>query len=44
MFVFYNQLLNALEQFGVFLTPLNSVQYNESLCPAIYNDLVITDR
>lgn len=44
MFVFYSQLLNALEQFGVFLTPLNQVKYNVNLCPATYNSIVITEQ
>jgi hypothetical protein len=42
MFVFYNQLLNALEQFGVFLMSLNQVQYNTSICPTTYNGFAIT--
>jgi hypothetical protein len=42
MFVFYNQLLNALEQFGVFLIPLNNVKYNTSLCPTTYQSYIVT--
>lgn len=44
MFVFYNQLLNGMEQFGVFLTPLNQVRYNDSLCPKAYNNVLITEQ
>jgi len=42
MFVFSNQLLNALEQFGVFLIPLNNVEYNTSLCPTTYQSYIVT--
>jgi hypothetical protein len=42
MFFFYNQLLNALEQFGVFLIPLNNVKYNTSLCPTTYQSYIVT--
>jgi hypothetical protein len=44
MFVYYNQILNALEQFDVFLIPLRSTQYNESLSPAFYNNMIIMDQ
>jgi hypothetical protein len=33
MFVFYNQLMNGMEQFGIFLIPLSNVGYNIDLCP-----------
>jgi hypothetical protein len=35
MFVFYNKLLKVIEQFSVFITPLNLVTYLRSLlvCP-----------
>lgn len=33
IFVFYNQLMNALEQFGIYLVPLSTVKYQQSLCP-----------
>jgi hypothetical protein len=33
IFVFYNQLMNALEQFGIYLIPLSNVKYQQSLCP-----------
>jgi len=33
IFVFYTQLLNAMEQFGVYLLPLKHVKYQQSLCP-----------
>lgn len=42
MFVFYTQLLNALEQFGVFLLPLYKVKYNTSICPTTYQDQPIS--
>jgi hypothetical protein len=44
MFVFYNQLLNALEQFGIFLTPLNRIVYKNNLCPATYNGIPIAEK
>jgi hypothetical protein len=37
MFVFYNQLMNGMEQFGIFLIPLSNVGYNIDLCPLQYN-------
>ena len=33
IFVFYTQLLNAMEQFGIYLLPLKQVKYQQSLCP-----------
>lgn len=44
MFVSYNQLLKGMEQFGVYLTPLNHVAYHMSLCPTHYNHIVISDH
>jgi hypothetical protein len=44
MFVFYNQLLNGMEQFGVYLTPLNHVAYQMSLFPTHYNHIIISDH
>ena len=43
-FVFYNQLLNSMEQFGVFLVPLSALKHNESLCPAQYMNVPITPK
>jgi hypothetical protein len=42
MFVFYNQLLNGMEQFGFYLIPLQSVVYRKSLCPEKVNNIPIT--
>jgi len=42
MFVFYNQLLNGMEQFGIYLIPLQSVVYRKSLCPEKVNNIPIT--
>jgi hypothetical protein len=44
MFVFYTQMLNALEQFGIFLVPLNQVKHNTSLCPLYHNNIAITEQ
>lgn len=44
MFVFYNQLLNGMEQFGVYLVPLNQVSYQMDLCPTHVNNILITER
>jgi hypothetical protein len=41
IFVFYNQLMNALEQFGIYLIPLNTVKYQVSLCPTHHKDIPI---
>ncbi len=41
VFVFYNQLMNAMEQFGIYLIPLHSVKYQMSLCPTHYNGIPI---
>jgi hypothetical protein len=42
MFVFYNQLLNGMDQFGVYLLPLNMVDYQKSLCPTEMHGITIT--
>jgi hypothetical protein len=44
MFVFYNQLLNALDQFGVFLTPLKQIVYKQNLGPTQYNGIQISKK
>jgi len=31
-----------MEQFGVYLSPLDTVKYKESVCPAYFNDFSIT--
>jgi len=41
IFVFYSQLMNAMEQFGIYLLPLPKVQYQTSLCPATYGGIPI---
>jgi hypothetical protein len=41
IFVFYNQLMNALEQFGIYLIPLNTVKYQVSLCPTHHKGIPI---
>jgi hypothetical protein len=42
IFVFYNQLMNALEQFGIYLIPLNKVvKYQVSLCPTHHKGIPI---
>lgn len=33
-----------MEQFGVYLTPLNHVAYQMSLCPTYYNHITISDH
>ena len=42
LFVFYNQLLNGMQQFGIYLSPLDNVRYQESVCHAEYNSCPIT--
>jgi hypothetical protein len=42
LFVFYNQLLNGMEQFGIYLSSLDTLRYQESVCPAYYNNQAIT--
>jgi len=42
LFVFYTQLLNGMDQFGIYLSPLDMVRYQESVCPAKYNNRPIT--
>jgi hypothetical protein len=44
IFILYNQLMNAMEQFGIYLIPLSSVQYKISLCPTHHNGILIDDR
>jgi hypothetical protein len=44
MFVFYNQLLNGMEQFGIFLTPLNQVRYQMNPCPTHYKNIPLSDH
>lgn len=41
IFVFYNQLMNGMDQFGIYLIPLNSVSYRTDLCPTHYQDIPI---
>jgi len=36
IFVSYNQLMNGMDQFGIYLIPLNSVSYQTDLCPTHY--------
>jgi len=43
IFVFYNQLMNAMEQFGIYLVPLKQVKYQQSLCPDIHCGFIIDD-
>lgn len=44
MFVFYNQLMNGMEQFGIFLIPLNTVSYQTDICPTYYQGTLITNH
>jgi hypothetical protein len=44
IFVFYNQLLNGMEQFGIHLLPLDKVSDQLDLCPAQVNGLPITEH
>jgi len=44
VFVFYSQLMNAMEQFGIYLIPLNQVKYQCSLCPTAVNGLRIDEH
>jgi hypothetical protein len=41
IFVFYNQLMNSMEQFGIYLLPLPKVKYQMSLCPDSYGGIPI---
>lgn len=41
VFVFYNQLLNAMEQFGIYLLPLTNVKYQLSLCPSAHRGIPV---
>jgi hypothetical protein len=43
-FFFYSQLLNRMEQFGVYLLPLTQVQYKSDLCPESVNQVRISPR
>jgi hypothetical protein len=43
MFVFFNQLWNAMEQFGIYFILLDQVTYQKSLCPAAVSNNIITD-
>jgi hypothetical protein len=42
MFVFYNHLLNSMDQFGIYLMPLKKVEYQKSLCPTEVHGFIIT--
>jgi hypothetical protein len=44
MFIFYNQLSNSMEQFGIYLVPLNQVKHQVDLCPLQVNGVDITER
>lgn len=44
IFVFYNQLMNSMEPFGVYLIPLSQVKYQYSLCPTMVHNMEITER
>jgi hypothetical protein len=44
MFVFYNQLMNSMEQFGFYLILLNTVAYQTSLCPTHHNGMAISSQ
>jgi len=44
MFVFYNQILNGMEQLGIYLVPLNKVTYQIDLCPTHVNGIPITSH
>lgn len=39
VFIFYNQLLNAMEQFGIYLLPLTNVKHQLSLCPTAHRGI-----
>jgi hypothetical protein len=41
--VFYNQLYNIANHYGVFLRPLQGLKLNMSLCPDSYNGIAISD-
>jgi len=40
--VFYNQLLNGVEPYGVYLVPLAEAELNKSLCPTHYSGYPIS--
>ncbi len=42
IFVFYNQLMNSMDQFGIDLIPLNNVSYQTDLCPKHYQGTLIS--
>jgi hypothetical protein len=44
MFVFYNQLLSSMEQFGIYLVPLHQVKHQVDLCPTHVNGVEIMDQ
>jgi hypothetical protein len=44
IFVFYNQLMNGMDHFGVSLLPLSQVKYQCSLCPTHVHDVEISPR
>lgn len=41
IFVFYNQLMNGMEHFGIYLLPLDRVSYQVDLCPQQYQNIPI---
>jgi hypothetical protein len=41
LFIFYNQLMNAMEQFCIYLVPLTQVKYQQSLCPTKFHGIDI---
>jgi hypothetical protein len=43
IFVFYNQLMNALEQFGIYLISLSTVKYQTSLCPTTHRGFPLNE-
>jgi len=43
-FVFYSQLMNSMEQFGIYLIPLYQVKYRTSLCPVEYDGILISEH
>jgi len=44
MYVFYNQLCVAASQYGIYLQPLEELQYDESLCPDVVSQYAITEH
>jgi hypothetical protein len=43
-FVFNSQLMNSMEQFGIYLIPLYQVKYRTSLCPVEYDGILISEH